>query len=117
MDNWISIAKGPELAVVAGPRIRGKHGADQPRTGRGCGRERLGRAAADARNTRTVVDTLTAAGPRGNQLILEVSKSLFMDHALHITAQLASPTAQRPFCTPSSYGAPYWETRPRCVGQ
>lgn len=37
---------------------------------------------------RTVLDTLAAAGIRAGQLILEVTESVFMDPAPHITAQL-----------------------------
>ncbi|UYY83599.1 EAL domain-containing protein (plasmid) [Arthrobacter sp. YA7-1] len=37
---------------------------------------------------RTVLDTLANAGIKGNQLILEVTESVFLDPAPHITAQL-----------------------------
>ncbi|WP_426989845.1 EAL domain-containing protein [Pseudarthrobacter sp. Y6] len=37
---------------------------------------------------RTVLETLEVAGIRGDQLILEVTESVFMDPAPHITAQL-----------------------------
>jgi diguanylate cyclase (GGDEF)-like protein/PAS domain S-box-containing protein len=37
---------------------------------------------------RTVLDTLAASGIRGGQLILEVTESVFLDPAPHITAQL-----------------------------
>ncbi|MGM7774511.1 putative bifunctional diguanylate cyclase/phosphodiesterase [Arthrobacter sp. KNU-44] len=38
---------------------------------------------------RTVLETLTASGIRGDQLILEVTESVFLDPVSHVTAQLS----------------------------